>query len=73
MNYAVQQRLRLIDLMLGHFGYAGPQQISDYFGISRPAASLDFTKYNELNPGNAYYNHSTLCWIASDDFKRAYP
>lgn len=73
MNYAVFQRLRMIDFLLDHFGYAGPIQICDYFGISRPAASLDFVNYNKLHPGNMEYMYSSTRWVRTAEFERAYP
>lgn len=72
-SYAVEQRMRMIDFLLASYGYVAPRYLADYFGISKPQSSLDFRLYNEQNPGNMTYLHGTMCWCATDVFKRAYP
>lgn len=73
MNYAVEQRLRMIDFLLANYGSVAPKQLADYFGVSKPQASLDFRMYNSLFPGNMVYLHATLCWYTTTEFKRVYP
>jgi hypothetical protein len=72
LAYAMEQRLRFIDFLLFHYGHVAPRQLVDYFGISKPCASLDFAKYAELHPGNMEYVYTTLRWEKTKEFQRAY-
>lgn len=72
MNYAVEQRLRLIDFLLLHYGSIGPDQMVDYFGIGKATATRDFSLYRQQNPGNAVFDDSSKLWIRGVNFKRAY-
>lgn len=72
MKYAVEQRLRLIDFLLMHYGSIGPEQMVDYFGIGPATATRDFSLYRQQNPGNAVFDPSTKLWIRGVFFKRAY-
>lgn len=73
MTYAIEQRMRLIDFLLANYGSVAPRQLSDFFGVSKAQASLDFRMYNTLNPGNMIYLHPTLCWYSTTEFNRVYP
>lgn len=73
MNYGVMQRMRLIDFLLDHYGYVSRRHVVDFFGISLPQGTLDLAQYSELHPENMSFDHTAKCWVASDDFKRAYP
>lgn len=73
MNYAVEQRLRMIDFLLHHYGYIGRQHTMDLFGISTPTASSDFALYQKLYPGNTRYDLSDKRYVRLPGFKRAYP
>lgn len=73
MTYAMEQRLRMIDFLLANYAYVAPRQLADFFGISRPQASLDFALYNKLHPGNMMYLHATLSWYVTPEFKRVFP
>lgn len=73
MNYAQEQRLRLIDFLLEHYGNVGRTEIEDYFGIGRATATRDFFLYGKVAPGNAVLNLKSKRWVKSDTFQRAYP
>lgn len=73
MTYAIEQRLRMIDFLLANYGSVAPKQLVDFFGISKPQASVDFRMYNSRAPGNMIYLHATLCWYTTASFKRVYP
>jgi hypothetical protein len=72
MNYAVEQRLRLIDFLLAHYASVGREEIEDYFGISGAQVTRDFQMYIKLAPANMLLNNSSRRWVRSDTFKRVY-
>lgn len=72
MNYAIEQRLRLIDFLLYHYGVVSRAELTDYFGIAGAQASRDFAQYNKLAPTNALINQSSKKWVRSDTFKRLF-
>jgi hypothetical protein len=72
MNYAIEQRLRLIDFLLKHYGSVNREAITDYFGIAQAQVTRDIAAYNKLAPNNALLNQSTKRWVRSDSFKGLY-
>jgi len=72
INYAVAQRLRLIEFLLKNYGTVGRIEIADYFGVSLPQATRDFKQYSQLAPGNALYNKTSKRWVKSDTFKAVF-
>ena len=72
MNYAVAQRLRLIDLLLDHYGTFNRAALVDYFGISVPQASNDLQAYLALAPGNAEYDRGAKTYRKTAGFKRVW-
>lgn len=73
LNYAVEQRIRLIETVLDHYGSVRRALLEDYFGISKPQASNDLGLYNQLAPGNMEYSLKEKCYKRTDQFKRLYP
>ena len=71
-TYAVEQRLRLIDFLLHHYGQINRGALMDYFGISMPQASMDLRNYFALAPSNATYSKSLKTYLKSASFKRVY-
>lgn len=72
-NYAVLQRLRLIDFLLEHYGRINRDSLMDYFGISLPQASHDFAAYQKAAPGNMQYDARQRAYVATAYFKREFP
>ena len=72
MNYAREQRLRMIEFLLVHYGRVNRKPIMDYFGISPAAATLDFRYYNELTDGNMVYSLRDKTYYKSQQFKRVW-
>ena len=72
MNYAVKQRLRLIDFLLKHHGTVGRAELTDFFGISEPQATRDIKEYSKFAPRNALYNKHNRQWVRADTFKSAF-
>lgn len=71
-NFAVTQRLRLIDFLLHHYGMVGREQIKDYFGISEAQATRDFKAYRDIAPQNAVLDQSSKKYVRGAEFKRLY-
>lgn len=69
MNYAVEQRLRLIDFLLAHYGTLNRCALMDYFGISSPQATKDIRAYLELAPQNAVYDLTAKTYVRGARFQ----
>lgn len=72
ITYAVEQRLRLIDYLLYHYGSVSRAEITDFFGTGIASATRDFALYNRLAPNNALLNNSSKRWVRAETFKRLY-
>ena len=72
MNYAITQRMRMIEFLINHYGTIGRSEITDFFGVSEPQATRDFREYNALAPGNMLYNKHNRRWVKADTFKAFY-
>lgn len=72
MNYAVEQRLRLIDFLLDQYGHVNRSAIMNYFGIGSAAATRDFKKYMELAPNNTAYSGTERAYYKTQAFKPLY-
>lgn len=72
MQYAIEQRLRLIDFLLFHYGSLAREQLVDYFGISMPQATRDLKAYKDRAPDNMLLNQSTKRYIKTDSFQRMF-
>lgn len=73
LNYAVEQRLRLIDFLVSNYDSVGREQLVDFFGISLPQATRDFRTYRQIAPGNLVFDDSTKRYRKSSKFERVYP
>jgi hypothetical protein len=73
LTYAVEQRLRLIDFLLHHYGTLNRQALTEYFAISMPQASLDIQAYLRMAPDNAEYDKSAKTYRRTPLFKRIWP
>lgn len=72
LTYAVEQRIRLIDFLLVHYGTINRQALMDYFGISKPQASHDIQQYIELAPANIVYDKSTRTYRKTETFQQIF-
>jgi len=73
MTYAVEQRLRMVDFLLAHYGTVNRAALCDFFGISVPQASLDFRAYLDLAPLNMRYDAQAKTYRRGERFVRQYP
>lgn len=71
--YAIEQRLRLIDILLDEYGTLNRKVLMAFFGISEAQATRDLRQYKELAPGNMEYDSSAKLYLPSYDFRRVWP
>jgi predicted DNA-binding transcriptional regulator YafY len=64
--------LEFIDFRLRWDGKLNRGDLTDFFGISVPQASLDIAKYAELAPDNLTYDRSSRVYIAGQAFRPLY-
>lgn len=72
-RWGPEKRLEFIDFRLRWDGRLNRGDISDFFGISTPQASLDIARYLEMAPGNARYDRSERAYIAAEAFQPLFP
>lgn len=72
INYAVEQRLRMIDFLLFHYKRINRSVIMDYFGISAPQASLDIQAYLVMAGDGVRYDKTNKCYVTTPTFVRQY-
>lgn len=68
-----ERRLEFIDCRLRWEGRLNRSDLTEFFGISVPQASLDISKYLELRPANAFYDKSSRVYVAGSAFEPAFP
>lgn len=73
LGYAVVQRIRLIDFLIGHYGSINRSALMDYFGISMPQASADLATYQQIAPLNIVYDKSQKTYCKTEAFARLFP
>ncbi|MES2977783.1 MAG: hypothetical protein V4731_05110 [Pseudomonadota bacterium] len=64
--------MEFIDFRLRWDGKLNRGDLTDFFGISVPQASLEIAKYTELAPDNLTYDRSSMVYIAGSDFQPLY-
>jgi predicted DNA-binding transcriptional regulator YafY len=69
LRWGVERRLEFIDLRLFWEGRINRSDLISYFGISVPQASADFSRYQELAPGNLRYDARAKTYLASEAFR----
>lgn len=72
-RWGPEKRLEFIDFRLRWDGRLNRGDISDFFGISTPQASLDIARYLEMVPENARYDRSERTYIATQAFHPLFP
>ena len=72
-RWGQDRRLEFIDFRLQWDGRLNRSDLTDFFGISVPQASLDISKYQELRPGNMEYDRSSRVYVATPAFSPVFP
>lgn len=67
------RRLEFVDFRLHWDGRLNRSDLTDFFNISVPQASLDIARYLELAPGNAAYDRSSKVYLATGQFIPLFP
>lgn len=68
-RWSQDRRLEFIDFRLRWEGRINRSDITAFFGISVPQASLDIAKYLELAPENLVYDRSSRIYLAGPAFE----
>ncbi len=68
-RWSQEQRLEFIDFRLYWEGRMNRSDLTTFFGISVPQASLDIARYLELAPHNLEYNKKLKAYFATPEFK----
>lgn len=72
MSWGLERRLQFIDFRLRWEGRINRTDLTEYFGLSTPQASLDIAKYSELAPQNLLYDRRSKTYISTQDFRPLY-
>lgn len=68
-GWGQQRRLEFVDFRLYWDGRINRGDLTGFFGISIPQASLDLARYQELAPANVAYDRSEKVYRATPEFK----
>ena len=71
-HWSQARRLEFIDFRLRWDGRLNRADLTAFFGISIPQASLDIARYSELAPGNMHYDRSARVYVATPAFSAVY-
>lgn len=72
-RWSQDRRLEFIDFRLRWDGRLNRSDLTSFFGISVPQASLDIAKYLELAPQNAVYDRSERIYTPTLSFAALFP
>lgn len=73
LTFAIAYRMRFIDFLLAEYGTINRRALINYFGISEPQASHDFSTYKQLGPGNMEYDMHDKTYRRARAFTRVFP
>ncbi len=69
LRWETHRRMEFTEFRLYWEGRVNRGDITDFFGISIPQASIDLSKYQELAPGNIEYDRSGKFYFATENFQ----
>lgn len=72
-RWSQDRRLEFIDFRLRWDGRLNRGDLTAFFGISVPQASLDIARYSELAPANLEYDRSSRVYVAPQSFTPLFP
>lgn len=73
MRWSQERRLQFIDFRLQWDGRLNRADMTQFFQISVPQASMDIRRYIELAPANLIYDRSLRAYAAMPEFVPLYP
>ena len=68
-RWGQDRRLEFIEYRLRWAGHLNRSDLTHFFGISVPQASLDLAEYTRRAPGNLIYDRSTRTYVLADGFE----
>jgi hypothetical protein len=68
-GWGQNRRLEFIDFRLLWEGHINRSDLTDFFGISVPQASLDIARYQEMAPNNVEYDKKEKEYVATANFE----
>ena len=71
-NYAVAQRLHLIEVLVQLYGFVSPTVIMAFYGVGHATATRDFNRYQEECPNNLVYDFQRKTYVKGPEFNPAY-
>jgi hypothetical protein len=71
-RWGQDRRLAFVDFRLRWDGRINRSDLTDFFGISVPQASLDIARYTELAPQNLAYDRSSRVYQITESFHPLY-
>lgn len=72
LNYAKEQRLRTIEVLVQLYGSVRPKALMALFGISHASATRDFNAYKQLAPANLVYIVESQSYSKGSNFTPLY-
>ena len=72
ISWGQDRRLQFIDFRLRWSGQLNRTDLTEYFGISIPQASLDVSLYSSLAQGNLEYDRGTKAYLTGTRFQPLY-
>lgn len=72
ISWGQDRRLQFIDFRLRWSGQLNRTDLTEYFGISIPQASLDVSLYSTLAQSNLVYDRGTKAYLTGSDFRPLY-
>lgn len=72
-RWGLERRLEFIDYRLRWDGQINRRNLTDFFGISVPQASLDITEYTKIAESNLEYDARARVYRATESFKAVFP
>lgn len=72
-RWGPDKRLEFIDYRLRWDGRLNRSDLSEFFGVSTPQASLDISRYVALAPENVRYDRSERVYLATEAFRPLFP
>ena len=73
LKWSQERRLQFIDFRLQWERRLNRSDLTTFFKISVPQASMDIALYAEIAPGNLRYDNSSRMYLASPQFSPLYP
>lgn len=72
LKWGTEQRMAFIEFRLYWEGHVNRTNLTEMFGISEPQATADFSKYQELAPGNIQYDPTVRAYVPTPQFTPKY-